>query len=155
MQPLCSFPAFYGTRRFITAFTRALHLCELGTTLAVTIVFLRSMRQLLVSAKVVPSSLILVTLMMEAKCFSGTSVLTRAPRRHNPEGCILQMVFFWGGWGQVRWTFAGILDISLNSTNASQCSVSVLQMKSSVIVLLIVSMFLDKCLLINSCRLKH
>jgi hypothetical protein len=26
MQPLGSFPAFYGTRRFITTFTRALHL---------------------------------------------------------------------------------------------------------------------------------
>jgi hypothetical protein len=27
VRPLDSFPAFYGTRRFIAAFTRALHLC--------------------------------------------------------------------------------------------------------------------------------
>jgi hypothetical protein len=27
VQPLKSFPEFYGTRRFITQFTRALHLC--------------------------------------------------------------------------------------------------------------------------------
>jgi hypothetical protein len=42
---------------------------ELGTTLAVT-------------------ELILSTLMMEAICFSGTSALTRATRRHIPEDSI-------------------------------------------------------------------
>jgi hypothetical protein len=41
-------------------------------------------QELLVTAKVVPSWLILSTLMMEAIFFSETSVLTRATRRHIP-----------------------------------------------------------------------
>jgi hypothetical protein len=45
--------------------------------------------RLLVTANVVPSSPILVTLMMEPVCSSETSVLTRAPRHHTPEDGML------------------------------------------------------------------
>jgi hypothetical protein len=46
---------------------------------------LRSVCRLLVTANVVPSSPILVTLMMEALLSSQTSVLIRATRRNIPE----------------------------------------------------------------------
>jgi phospholipid N-methyltransferase len=47
-------------------------------------VFLRSVRRLLVTASVVPSSSILITLMMEALSSFETSVLTGATRRNIP-----------------------------------------------------------------------
>jgi hypothetical protein len=67
---------------------------ELATVLGVTsnrrkvFVFLRSVRQLLVTAND-PSSPILVTLMMEELSSSETSVLTRVTPRNNPEVTIL------------------------------------------------------------------
>jgi hypothetical protein len=57
-----------------SSFIMVTRIGKLGTTVALTMVFLRSVRRLLVTASFVPSSPILFILMNEALCSSETSV---------------------------------------------------------------------------------
>jgi hypothetical protein len=89
-----------GSYELSASISRLTRIGELGTKLTLTsnrrnllknsrntahFVLLRSVRRLIVTAKVVSSSPILVTLMMEALRSSETSVLTRDKRRNIPE----------------------------------------------------------------------
>jgi hypothetical protein len=82
---------FHGTTRFVTGKmpSSGMLRCVVLVSTDVSEEFLRSVRQLLVTANVVPGSWILVTLMTATLLSSETSVLTRARRSNIPDDGIL------------------------------------------------------------------
>jgi hypothetical protein len=73
----------YFSEEHIASIVRVTGIGEQGTALAITSNLLSVLR-LLATANIVPSSPILVTLMMLAICSSEISVLKIATRRHIP-----------------------------------------------------------------------
>jgi hypothetical protein len=67
------------------------HVALVTTVVSEELVFLCSMRRLLVTASVVPSSPLLVTLIKEALSSCESSALTRATRRNIAEDTILHV----------------------------------------------------------------
>jgi hypothetical protein len=92
------------------SFIRVTRISELGRTPAVTRNNARSVRRLLVTAGVVPSSPILVTLLKDALSSSETSFFTRATWHTIPEDISLNSIWpaFWRTCIRLRIT--GVLD---------------------------------------------
>jgi hypothetical protein len=89
----------------ISSIIKVTRISELGTKLALTsnrstmrtngiyiYIFLRSVLRLLVNVNIIPSSLILVTPIMNSILSSEVSILTRVTRRYIPEEALLMTI---------------------------------------------------------------